>query len=94
MPTQRPSKGGPRPEGIADWGADHHVWTPYGGQQTSDTLDKTTWKPIDKATYDACLDQALPHDRRVRNVSPGKPHPAGWLETALFTAMAVNPHFP
>ena len=31
-----------------------------------------------------------PHDRRVRNVSPGNPTQSRWLETALFTAMAGN----
>ena len=44
----------------------------------------------------ACKDHsALPHDRRVRNAGPGQTHPAArWLETALFTAMAVNAHSP
>ena len=37
---------------------------------------------------------ALPNDRRVRSVSPGNPTRSRWLETALFTAMAVNPHSP
>ena len=36
----------------------------------------------------------LPHDRRVRSPSPGNPTRSRWLETALFTAMAVNPHSP
>ena len=37
---------------------------------------------------------ALPHDRRVRHADPDNPTRPRWLETALFTAMAVNPQFP
>ena len=33
---------------------------------------------------------ARPHDRRVRDVSPGNPTQSRWLETALFTAMAAG----
>ena len=42
----------------------------------------------------AAVPLALPHDRRVRTASPGSPIWPAWLETGLFTAMAVNPHFP
>ena len=38
----------------------------------------------------AAAPSALPHDRRVRNVSPGNPTRSRWLETALFTAPAGN----
>ena len=36
----------------------------------------------------------LTHDGRVRNADPNNPTRSRWLETALFTAMAVNPHSP
>ena len=36
----------------------------------------------------------LPSENRVRIASPGQPTREPWLETALFTAMAVNPHSP
>ena len=35
----------------------------------------------------------LPGSRRFM-IRSRQPHPAGWLFTALFTAMAVNPHSP
>ena len=42
----------------------------------------------------AAVPSALPYDRRVRNASLSQTHATPWLETALFTAMAVNPHPP
>ena len=48
----------------------------------------TLWQP---ALLDgAARPSALPHDRRVRNADPGNPTRSRWLETALFTAVAVN----
>ena len=51
-------------------------------------------RPGMRRHHGAAVPSAVPHDRQVRNISPGNPTRPGWLETALFTAMAVNPHSP
>ena len=79
------------------WGAlapdSQHCHRPEGSlAHTSHSSHRAASPPNEPCHYSAAVPPALPHDRQVRNASPGSPiWPGGWKQPCLRPRLGIPP---